>query len=579
MKRACSANRKRLKILPLLLALLLLGGCAGVPPQRQDGPDGTAAAASGETDFAVWEERIETCPVTESKHDREEDYLAVFKTYQLSLEPFSLHMESRIYDESRLRADARTLLHDLEALEEAAGVRPAAVTVYLVKETLGDRPKAVGTQVFSTPEDLESGACREVLCAAAFALPSVWQRAGLTELVFGAGPHPDLAAYYAQEEHALTASCSALHLSPDLSGGETASAARETARSLTAFLLDTAGFSAFRSAEDPASVLPSWSESLGLSPTPRLLEGSSWAAGLTLESKKGCLCVMRTENFCFVVTEESWITDADDLYRWVCSFFAGMDMVLEQIRAEAPSAARLAEERFAEPVTVRFLDSMSVTCSYPDRNLIDLTKPDAVWHEMVHLLLEETVVRSGQGWQEEALAEHFCYQAETRFAPTRYYSEGYDAYLRFFAEESGREASGDDLLFHQSVWNLYQLFRAPDRTGTDDVEAYCRAYGICSLLLDGTLERTQVRQKYDLSVADKRTQPSGSKELDGEALSYPESLVVFEYLAETCGMDPAVEAFLNGVPLEQAFGIRYPELFLAARDSYAQRYGDQLASE
>ena len=278
-----------------------------------------------------------------------------------------------------------------------------------------------------------------------------------------------------------------------------------------------------------------------------------------------------------LVTEDSFLLDPDGLFAWLCSLFAGTELMLEQIREEAPSAAALAEERFGEPITIYLTNPMSVTLTFPGRNEIDLSKASATWHEMIHLLLEERLVRGGQGWQEEALAEHFCYRVQTRYAPTRYYSEGFEAYLDFFEEVSEKAPTEDDLRFHESVWSLYQLFRDPELSDRDDVQAYCRAYGICSLILDGRLERTQVRKLYDMSVNAKRGRQAGGKESDGEALSYPESLVLFEYLAERFGMDAAVEAFLTGLSPEEAFGIPYPELYAAARAEYEQRYLDRMA--
>ena len=196
---------------------------------------------------------------------------------------------------------------------------------------------------------------------------------------------------------------------------------------------------------------------------------------------------------------------------------------------------------------------------------------------MVHLLLEETVVREEQVWLEEALAEHFCYAAQTRYAPTRYYSEGFDAYLQFFEEVSGKKAAADDLLFHQKVWKLYQAFRT--QTDNDDNEAYCRAYGIVSLLSEGQLKRTQIRMLYDKSIAFKRGQKEGSKKTSGSALTYPEALVMFGYLGDQYGMDALIEAFVNGNSLEKTFGIRYPEVYQAAIDYYTQQYAALLSAD
>ena len=96
-----------------------------------------------------------------------------------------------------------------------------------------------------------------------------------------------------------------------------------------------------------------------------------------------------------------------------------------------------------------------------------------------------------------------------------------------------------------------------------------------SWLLDGTIKRTQVRMKYDRPVD---YVPGGRndtpKETEGNGLSYPQAVVVFEYLAEQQGMDAAVMAYLEGKPTDKAFDLPYPELFAQAKASFAERFPD-----
>ena len=549
-------------LLLTILPVALLCGCSG---------------KGGPIDADQIAEDINSKEIRESDHPREEDYMAAFNTHMLSFDPFTLHMENRIYEETALREAAKTLLSDLSALENKTGVKPEFVTVYLVGSTLDGCPQIVGDRVFCCPEDLRDGTYREALAGAVYSLRCVWQRAGLTESVFGGETSIDLKEYYADSAHALTASCSAIHLSPVLSDEETVSAARETAKSLTSFILENDGFSAFRETTDPGSLLSAWSKSLGISPAPSLPEKSADAAGLTLGMKSGAVCVLRVKNFTVTISEDSWLLDPDGLYNWFCSFFSGMDMVLEQIAAEAHSSYAIAEERYAEPIYIDFGSINDYTYAYPTRNEIVLTKNNAIWHEMVHLLLEETVVTKEQEWLEEGLAEHFSYAAQTRYAPTRYYSDGFDAYLQFFEEESGKEAEEDDMRFHKQVWKLYESFRT--ETDNDDAEAYCRAYGIVSLLSEGKLERTQVRMLYDKSIAFKRGQTEGSKKYSGSALTYPEAMVLFEYLGERYDKDALIEAFLNGSSFEKAFGSGYSDYYPAAIDYYTQQYADLLSAD
>ena len=212
------------------------------------------------------------------------------------------------------------------------------------------------------------------------------------------------------------------------------------------------------------------------------------------------------------------------------------------------------------------------TVTYPLRNEISLSNGGAIWHEMVHLLLEEYVLNADVQWECEAIAEHFSHEAEMKYAPTQYISKGLDAYLEFFADVSGKEATEDDMVFHQLVWTLYQEFIGPEGSENDDLKAFCRAYGISSLILDGKISRTQVRKKYDMSVFSKRGLVPGKKEFDGNALSYPESEVLFDYLAELYGTDEVVDAYLNGLSIEKAFGISYSELYKDAVAHFEELY-------
>ena len=556
-----------ISLLLTILLVVLLCSCAD-PDVR------TEADQTNQTNQIA--EEIDNQEILEGRHRREEDYMADFRTHLLSFDSFTLHMENRIYEEAVLREAAKKLLSDLSAFEHTTGVKAEAVTVYLVGSTPDGSPQVVGSQVFCCLEDFESGTYREALAGAVYALPCVWQRVGLTEFVFGEETEINLKDYYADPAHALTASCSVLHLSPVLSDAETVLAARQTAKSLTAFLLENGSFSVFQKTTDPGQILSAWSDSLGILPALSLPAGSADTAELTLAMKTGTVCELRVKNFTVTISKNSWLLDPDGLYNWFCSFFDGMDMVLEQIAGEAPSSFAIAEQRYTEQVSIFFENPNGYTYAIPAQNKIVLTKDNAIWHEMVHLLLEETVVIKEQEWLEEALAEHFCYAAQTLYAPTRYYSEGFDAYLQFFEEVGGKEAEADDLQFHQQVWKLYQAFRT--QTDNDDIEAYCRAYGIVSLLSEGKLQRTQVRMLYDKSIAFKRGQKEGSKITSGTALTYPEALVLFEYLSSQYGMDALIEAFVNGNSLEKTFGIRYSEAYQAAIDDYAQQYTAQLSS-
>ena len=133
-------KRRAAKALPLalaaLLALLLLCGFSTADPSDAAGAE-TAPLTAPDTGI---EALIEDGEIVESRHNREADYLAAFQTHKLSVGPFTLHMENRIYEEEQLRGKAKALWQDLCALEEAVGEKPGTLTVYLVERTVEGRP-------------------------------------------------------------------------------------------------------------------------------------------------------------------------------------------------------------------------------------------------------------------------------------------------------------------------------------------------------------------------------------------------------------------------------------------------------
>ena len=571
-------NKITMKNLSLFLlcifVLLAISGCKG----RGGGPETetkTETKTNVNTDIEN-EDLINTAEIVQGRHRRETDYMIDFATHYLSVKPaseqisFSLHMADSIYEEAKLRECAAALLGDLTALKKASGTGPKEVTVYLVDDTGNSFLMQTGANIFCTLNDFESGTYREALCSAAYELTTAWQAAGLSAYAFDAHGEIDLAEYYAEPDHALTATCSAFHLSPLISDEQIINAARETARSMAAFLIQKEGFASFCKAADPLEIIPDWQKSAGI--MVELPEGRAETSLLKVIPKPGYLAEIKVNNLSILIQEDCWLKDPDGLYLWIQHYYAGMDLVTDQIRKEVPSAIQIMEERLTEPIQIIFANEDTISLTYSWKNEISLSKGNAVWHEMVHLLLEELVPNESLTWECEAIAEHFSHTAETTYAPTRYIAEGLDAYLEFFADVSGKEASDDDMIFHKEVWRIYQELADPAWSDRDDLAAYCHAYGVSSLLLDEKIQRTQSRMKYDRSVAGKRSQTEGSKKLDGNALSYPESEVLFTYLASVYGMDAAVDAYMKGLSLQKAFGISYTRLLIDAKKYYAEQY-------
>ncbi len=513
---------------------------------------------------------IDEAEISEGRHEREKDYSAPFKTRYIDTPLAVVHLEdSADCSEETIRALAEAVVSDVLAIRTRTGETPDKVTVYIVQRMLKDRPVLLGNRLFCTAADLESGLYREALCGACYGLSIPWKQVGLCEYVFGTVDESGLRDYYADETHTLTASCAAVYLLPAVADEETVDAVKKTAASITAFLIENEGFDAFKAAVSTAEILPAWAAHLGIE-APVLPNGNEQAGTMTAESDRKYLCVLRTENFTINVTEGAFAQTPDELYSFVCKLYYGMGFVLEQIRDELPSYAELAETRYADGITVDMIIPTQEQVSRASSGTVWIITEGVVWHEIVHVLLEEIIYNQDLWWQCEALAEHYSLTASALAVPW----DEVDETVFFDVDE---EVPAYRVAFFRTIWPVFLRERERDVSVPEGVysdRAHARAVGIGELLLDDNL----FSRGDDESIAGVRGRDAGDVKTDGNALSYSEATVVLEYLFDVYGAETVVTGYMNGRPLSETFGKDYPELFADCIAYLWETYGPLLAT-
>ncbi len=550
-----------LLIICLALAAIVLAGCAAPSPTV---PEATEAPFS-----------VKDAEIFASAHQREEAFSSYFKTHALETPFFTVHMDDGIYEESALRAAAEKLLADVEKASAYTGAEPCAFSVYIREKLLPGNPSAAGSGVFIAADELDTGAYRRALLKVGFGLKAEWQSVGLSGCVFGGAPdETGLGEYYSDPENVLTASCSPLFLEPAVAGEETAAAAERTAQSIAAFIIDGEGFEAFRGAADTAGFVEAWFSHIGAEGG-SLPAGSDKASGIELKMDKYYLCVISADNYTIKVDRDSAIRSAPELYSFVCGLCAGCSELREKLVSELPSFEALIDERMNEDITIELTDDSSSCYSYPTRNQIFLWQPGPLYHEMVHLILEPYNYVHENDWIAEAIAEYFSNDVMDKYAPTDYICGGEGQLFALFEEVSGKEAEEGDVVFLKSLFALYNELDGKKDPERDNTMAFELSHGICSMLLDG-VERTQMRMKYDRTVAYGYGETSGPKEEEGNGMSYPQSLAVFLYLCENKGLEKTVHDYLYGISVTEIAGVPYPELYSAAKAYYNDAYGKYM---
>lgn len=558
-------------LIMLLVSLLAFGTLYGCKEPTQE----SAAEATAEPQTAPTPEptpdpvdTVAEAEILAGRHDREDGYASPFKTHFIDTPVAAVHLEdSSDYSDETLRALSETVVSDVVSIGARTGVETEKVTVYVVQQMLKDRPVLLGDRLFCTAADIESGAYREALCGACFALSTPWKQVGLSEYVFGTVDESGLKEYYADEAHALTASCAAVYLLPAIADEETVDAAKKTAASITAFILENEGVDALRAAESTAAILPAWAGRLGIE-TPALPNGFEQAGSMTAESDRKYLCILRTDNFTINVTEGSFAQTPDELYSFICKLYYGMGFVLEQIHTELPSYTELVETRYAEGIAIDLIVPTQELVSRARSGSVWIITEGVVWHEIVHVLLEESVNNKDLWWICEALAEHFSHKAASLAIP-------WDEVDESMFDDVDDETPAYRVAFFRAIWPVFLLERELDVSVPEGVysdHAHARTVGIGELLLDDNL----FSRGEDESIAGVRGRDAGDVQTEGNAMTYSEALVVLEYLFDVYGTETVVNGYMNGRPLEETCGKPYAELYKDCIAYLTERYGKLL---
>lgn len=564
-------------IIWLLIGLLSIAlcGCQNTEAPHVVIPDVTAIPTSTVEPTAEPVDplaQIDRAEITESRHAREEGYAAMFKTKMLETDLAAVHLENNgQYSDESLRTLAKTVVTDLLTLREKLSQTPRKVTVYIAQRMLIYQPVLLEDRLFCTVSDVEDGTYREALIGAGYALPIPWKQVGLSELVFGTPDDSGLKAYYADEAHALAASCAAVYLLPEVSDAETITATRQTAASITAHILQNGGFDALKRAESTAETLPEWSAKIGLDTAPALPVGNEKAGVMTAyrDRTPGRVCVLKLQNLTVNVKKDSFAQTPDELYAFLCKFYRGAEVVLAQIAEEAPFLSETAEAHFAAPFVINVTDDPTgrgISTTWCET--IDLRHESTVWHELVHWLLwkgelwqEDTI---GIRWQAEAIAEHFSYRAKSIALDLPFDEAEERAYI------DSPELSDAERIFLTQCVDLYLAERSKDTHVPLPLVSYGmlgRCEAVCSLLtaFDPFAGKGTLAAVRGIRAEEKATDPN--------TLNYIDAAVLLDYLSEVYGEETVLLGYWNNTPLEDVYGKDYPELYRDFLAYLSETYG------
>ncbi|MCR5611180.1 MAG: hypothetical protein K6F68_05030 [Clostridiales bacterium] len=568
-------KRFRVLALVLLIALLFSGNGCGIIPaliKPTAAPTETAAPTPAPTAKpAPTPEPTEAPEITSGVHKGERDYFTYFVTRVIEKERCSVQMDYKIFSAEALISLADTVDRDMAAIAERAGEPDRRVTVYIVDKLESGASPVSGDHMFCTPEEVESGEYRTALMDACFGLTIPWKQYGLYEFVFGDHDYSGLQRYYLDKRNMYTASCAAVYISPLSADAKTLEMGRKTAASITAYVLNNGGLERLREIRSTKEVISDWMKTEDVFSSFILPEEDEEVAGMTVLKDAGCLFAVRLDNLVFRITESSFMKTPAELYTFLVMYVRGMKAVWKTIEDEAPAFVPYAETRAGATITITVTTADE---SYTYGNNIVLGFEESIWHELTHVLMNESEYDPVFWWQCEAIAEHFSlpsWDAVWRVSEEEYIS-GFAALIRSYAlgsAISSEEAEKCISLFTAVYYSLRaEHGSAPE--GYLDHRLTERALGICALLLPDS-------DIFDRrSVASTRGSESGPIETDGNALTYNESMAFFEYLMDTYGAETVLRGYMYAKPIEETCGKTYDKLFADFMRHLKNMYGSYL---
>lgn len=561
----------------LFVILLLFGLLAFVGCTRQAEPSG-APEQPQHTDSETAAQTQEKPEITQSRHRREDGYAADFTTYCLTFEDCTVQMEARYYEETALRDAARKVQLDLAAMAEKTGKQPRAVTVYLVNQTITGGTQIVDHRVFCTMDDVENRSCRWALAQAAYDLEQLWQAVGLNRYVFAQDPdEAALLAYYAGGAHDNLLSLFPMYFLPGFADGETMEMAGQTAQCVTAKILETGGMEEFCAPGSAAEAVRQWLDAAGMD-APALPAGADTVGRLTIASLSENSVILQADEemnpFRFELEPTDWIETADEFYGYLCRFYEGYTVMLAQMEAALPTAFQQVRQNAEEQITVKIISNQQM--SYAQGQTVNISWGTNIWHEVTHVLLPSQVGYLTDRWLTEGLAEYFATPIETAY----HWGENYVTMHQYFfgdmPEEYRETLNEDDWKQRECIIRCYTARCPVPETGNDFDRGWL--YRACAIttILRSELCPAEELSANAISVAEKSGFSALGKEADGNGLSYPEALLMTDYLAEIYGIDDVVNSYLSHEACEQAYGMAYPDLYEAFQVWVQDTYGALL---
>lgn len=559
-----AAKHRKLYLLFAILCMLL-AACA--VPNPQDKADNNIPQASVS-------QSVEICDLKEGRHYRTEQYAADFKVFTVATGYGAVHVEQEIFDENALQNAMLQIEKDLAIIAEKAGDGLRPVELYLVEQTISRQPQNGAGRVYCTLQDIGSGTYRQALVTEAYGLNMLWQSVGLSRFIFEAPAGTSSLLKNCAETDSHIFSLFPAYFIPAFCDADTIQLAQKLSQSVTESFLQSNNLEEYIRLETAEPAVQLWASTHQMD-IPVLPEGHEEVSHLAvshISAETVTLCADNDMNrFRFELRPTDWIDTAEEYYLFLCRFYDGYAMLLQRMQELLPTAFEQVQKNANSATMVRFIASNGQTKADPLSSELCIGEPDSLWHELCHVLLPRGLALNGEDvWLSEGLANWFAAELETTYGMIRR-----DPMYIYLTDPTVFQDVDPVTMEQQAcIVACYEQFAPLPATSLDiDAGAFYRACGITTMLRqDLDNENGLPMNRYSVDGT-KRTKRIGKT---GNILTYPETVLVIDYLADQHGIDMVVSGFLAQEPFDEWYGMTYmqfqKQFFGWIQDQYAHFY-------
>lgn len=484
--------------------------------------------------------------------ERDENYAAVLKTRVVRLGDLTVHIAENLFDEETSPDLARQIAEDYAALRDLGGKLAGPAEVYVLRLTATGAPVAVGTELFCTLEQVESGGYRPYLAATVFDRPTWWQCVGLSRTVFGAEDDGELAADLRQSGDAYLLSLFPGYFLEDFAGEETRTLAARTAQALTEYILSETDLTTFLTEGDNIAYRETWLERIGVPAELDYLKSDAAAqvAGLPFSESKDFPLILTDTQFTLDLQRTDWLATADEVYSFTLDFYQSLERLYSLLEAEAPVYYTSLQAGEIKHFYIKVYDSgyTSGSSARADKGeAVVADRPNAL-HEAVHCLIPESSDEHYDDWLSEGLATWLS-------APYISIDAGGTFIDNFVKNVDLAQLPEDVGQIVETCWSVFEQLtgREAHEIYEMDAPADRPMYWLYQALTRSVMLRADLDVSIPFATQSIAARRGFANTYPGNRLSYGTAMMFTEYLVGRYGLDTVIAALMDGAVYYELF--------------------------